>query len=69
MITKGKYKHYKGQFYELIDTARHSETLEHLAVYRALYGDYSLWVRPLDMFLGELEIGGQIVKRFKLINE
>ncbi|MBA4249664.1 MAG: DUF1653 domain-containing protein [Candidatus Puniceispirillum sp.] len=69
MINKGRYKHYKGQMYELIDIARHSETLENLVVYRALYGDYGVWVRPLDMFLEEIEIEGQKAKRFEFINE
>ena len=66
-IKKGLYRHYKGQEYEVVDAARHSETLEDLVVYRALYGDYELWVRPLQMFLEEVEVDGQIKKRFEFI--
>jgi len=55
--------------YEVIDIARHSETEEELVVYRTLYGDYSLWVRPLEMFIGEIEYEGKRVKRFEYIGE
>ncbi len=70
-LQTGKYKHYKGEFYEVIGTARHSETLEELVVYKALYqpeGE-NLWVRPLKMFTGEIEIDGKKQKRFELVNE
>lgn len=50
MLQRGIYRHYKGNLYEVLDVARHSETEEYLVVYRALYGDYGLWVRPLAMF-------------------
>lgn len=63
----GKYEHYKGKQYEVIGTAHHSETLEELVVYRALYGDYSLWVRPLKMFLEEVEIDGKRMPRFRYL--
>ena len=49
-IRSGKYRHYKGKDYEVLGVARHSETEEQMVVYRCLYGDYSLWVRPLTMF-------------------
>jgi hypothetical protein len=49
--------------------ARHSESLEDMVVYRALYGDFKLWIRPLKMFLDNIEINGEIQKRFKLIEE
>lgn len=65
-IKKGTYRHYKGNLYEVIDVARHSESLEDMVVYRALYGDFELWVRPLKMFLEDIEINGAIQKRFKL---
>lgn len=51
----GIYRHFKGDYYLLCDVATHSETGEKYAVYRRLYGDCSLWVRPLDMFLGEVD--------------
>ncbi len=64
MIQPGRYRHYKGKFYEVIDVARHSETEEKLVVYRCLYGDYSLWVRPLTMFLEMVEVKGEQLSRF-----
>ena len=65
MIEKGIYKHYKGRFYEVIDVVRHSETLEYMVLYKALYDDFSLWVRPLSMFQEVIEINGQLIKRFE----
>lgn len=63
----GKYKHYKDKMYEVIGTARHSETLEEFVVYRALYGSGDLWVRPLKMFLESVEIHGESVPRFRYL--
>lgn len=68
----GKYQHYKGNFYEVIGVARHSETLEEMVVYRALYysekfGENSLWVRPKKMFLENININGKEIPRFKFI--
>lgn len=68
-IQKGVYKHYKGNLYEVIDIARHSETLEQVVVYKALYGDYGLWVRPLAMFTENVVIDGITKPRFSLINQ
>lgn len=51
----GIYKHFKGDYYIIIDIANHSETKEKYVVYRRLYGDYTLWIRPLDMFLSEVD--------------
>lgn len=65
-IKKGIYRHYKGNLYEVIDVARHSESLEDMVVYKALYGDFELWVRPLKMFLEDIEINGEVQKRFEL---
>ena len=63
-IKSGKYTHYKGNQYEVIETALHSETLEELVVYRALYGERRLWVRPATMWSELVEHNGQMVIRF-----
>lgn len=60
----GRYRHYKGKEYDVLDVARHSETLEEMVVYRACYGDCSLWVRPLKMFTEEIEHEGVRMQRF-----
>ena len=64
MITPGTYRHYKGNLYEVVDVARHSETEEQLVVYRALYGERGLWVRPLAMFSETVVVDGVEVPRF-----
>lgn len=66
-IKTGKYRHYKGKEYEVIGIAKHSETLEELVVYRALYGENDLWVRPLEMFLEKVNVDGKEVSRFEYI--
>jgi hypothetical protein len=66
-IQKGVYEHYKGGLYQVLEVARHSETEEILVVYRTLYGDYSMWVRPLDMFQQSVEVDGEVVPRFRLV--
>ena len=63
-IPAGTYRHYKGNLYEVIGAATHSETEELLVVYRALYGEFGLWVRPLEMFLGDVEVDGRSMRRF-----
>lgn len=60
----GRYRHYKGMEYEVMDTVRHSETLEPMTLYRALYGEHGLWVRPATMFLEEVVIDGVRQPRF-----
>ena len=60
----GLYRHYKGNLYEVLDTVRHSETLEPMTLYRALYGDHGLWVRPAAMFSELVEIEGINQARF-----
>ena len=59
------YQHYKGMQYKVLGVARHSETLEELVVYQALYGDMGLWVRPIAMFLEQVLINGELQPRFK----
>jgi len=66
-IQKGIYRHYKGNEYEVLMTARHSETEEWMVVYRALYGEYGVWVRPYEMFCETVEVDGQKVERFKFL--
>ncbi len=67
--TPGLYRHYKGNDYRVLGLARHSETLEPVVVYRALYGAGGLWVRPADMFLETVEVGGRPVPRFARIGD
>lgn len=71
-IKLGKYQHYKGKFYRVLGIAKHSETLEDLVVYQALYKDKKfgknvLWVRPLKMFLEKVKVNGKRIPRFKFI--
>ena len=68
-IKLGIYKHYKGNLYKVYFVAKHTETLEELACYEALYEnmDGKFWVRPLKMFLETVEINGNVVKRFEFI--
>ena len=67
-IQKGRYRHYKGNEYEVIAIAKHSETLEEMVVYRALYGEEQTWVRPAHMWNEAVTLpDGSIVKRFEKI--
>ena len=62
----GNYVHYKnGKHYKVIDVVRHSETEEWMVLYRAEYGDFGLWVRPLTMFMETVEVDGQQIRRFR----
>ena len=65
----GKYKHYKGNEYEVIGIATHSETLEELVIYRASYDNQDLWSRPLTMFIEEVEVSGKRVPRFEYVGD
>lgn len=68
-IKPGRYRHFKGKEYELLGVARHSETEEELVVYRALYGDFGLWVRPVSMWNETVERDGKTFRRFTYIGE
>ncbi|WP_140726714.1 DUF1653 domain-containing protein [Pseudomonas sp. Hp2] len=63
-LKPGRYRHYKGNEYDVVAVARHSETLEPVVVYRALYGEGGLWVRPYAMFCEEVLVDGRSVRRF-----
>ncbi|WP_446892700.1 DUF1653 domain-containing protein [Acinetobacter sp. NS4_7] len=70
MLKKGIYQHYKGQLYQVMHVATHSETQEKLVVYQCLYGDYSIWVRPFEMFTESITLDDdRELERFKLIQE
>lgn len=68
-IKLGKYRHFKGNEYEVIGIANHSETLEKMVVYRALYGEKEIWVRPAEMWNEEITRNGKTFKRFQYIGE
>ena len=70
-IQIGTYQHYKGHMYKVLGIAKHSETLEELVVYEALYEnpEGKLWVRPKEMFLETVKVNGKIVPRFEYISE
>lgn len=68
MIKLGVYQHYKGSKYEVIALAKNSETLEDMVVYKALYGEGQIWVRPLEMFEEKVEVDGKNISRFTLLN-
>lgn len=68
-IKLGKYRHFKGNEYEVIGIAKNSETLEKTVVYRALYGNNELWVRPASMWNETVERNGKVYKRFTYIEE
>ena len=69
MIQAGRYRHYKGNTYQVLGVAKHSETEEDVVVYRALYGEYGLWVRPLGMFCEKVEVEGKLIPRFELTQQ
>ncbi|MBQ3813077.1 MAG: DUF1653 domain-containing protein [Bacteroidales bacterium] len=63
------YKHFKGGIYRFIGVAKDSETLEEMVVYQAMYGDKGMWVRPKEMFFGEVERDGKVLKRFTELSD
>lgn len=65
----GRYRHFKGNEYTVLDVAKHSETLEPMVVYRQEYGERGLWVRPQCMFEETVEVDGQTVPRFQFLEE
>ena len=69
LIIGGKYRHYKGNMYRAIGIARHSETLEEMVIYQALYGDQGLWARPASMFFEKVVVDGEEKERFCYVAE
>lgn len=68
-IKLGRYRHFKGGEYEVVGIAKHSETCEPMVVYRAMYGEGGLWVRPAAMFLETVERDGKVSARFEYVGE
>ena len=69
MLQTGIYKHYKGQLYKVLHVATHSETREKLVVYQCLYEDYSIWVRPYEMFIEQVQLeDGSLISRFEFLH-
>lgn len=69
MIKPGRYRHFKGKEYEVIGVAKHSESLEEMVVYRQLYGEHGLWVRPASMWEETVERDGKTYRRFTYIGD
>lgn len=67
MLKTGRYQHFKGNFYQVLHIATHSETEEVMVVYQPEYGDKAIWVRPLAMFDETIERNGQVIKRFQYV--
>lgn len=65
----GKYQHYKGNYYNVLGVAKHSETEEEYVVYQALYGEEGLWIRPKEMFFENVSVDGKEVPRFMFVGE
>lgn len=68
-VLKGIYRHFKGREYLLIEIVTHSETLEKMVVYQALYGDFSYWVRPYELFFEKVLVEGEMVSRFEFVKK
>jgi hypothetical protein len=69
VIRVGKYRHFKGNDYQVIGIAKNSETVEEFVVYQALYGERGLWIRPLTMFEENVVVNGKVMKRFQHVEE
>ncbi len=69
MIVPGRYRHFKGKYYEVIGVAKHSETEEKMVVYRQLYGEHGLWVRPASMWEETVERDGKTYQRFTYVGD
>lgn len=67
MLKPGRYRHYKGNDYQVLGVANHSETGESLVVYQPLYGEQGLWVRPLEMFIENVTLAGESLPRFRYL--
>lgn len=68
-IKKGRYRHFKGNEYEVLFTATHTESEEELVIYKALYGEGKVWARPVSMWLETVERDGKIIRRFEFIGD
>jgi len=69
VLKRGVYQHYKGNLYDVIDLVRHSETEEEMVLYRAMYAEKGLWVRPLSMFIESVHVEGVCMKRFSYLGD
>jgi cyclomaltodextrinase len=69
IIQPGKYRHFKGKEYEVIGVAKHSETLQEFVVYRELYGEGLLWIRPMAMFMEKVKVNGVEMPRFEFVGD
>lgn len=68
-LRPGIYRHFKGNLYDVMTVARHTETGEDMVVYRALYGDFGIWTRPLSMFTEQIERDGKTMSRFEFVRD
>jgi cyclomaltodextrinase len=69
IVQPGKYRHFKGKEYEVIGVAKHSETLQEFVVYRELYGEGLLWIRPMAMFMEKVKVNGVEMPRFEFVGD
>jgi len=69
LLEPGRYRHHKGGEYDVLGVVRHSESLEALVLYRPLYNDSGLWVRPYEMFVEQVETNGRLQRRFERVKD